>query len=117
MVFMDMACGCGIDGIRRGWWNAGMKKSEEIQMLKERVAALESRLTGLEDLLRSVQATGTHTDRMMMTAYERTAELLRLGWEVLHTFRPDFRLPVPGEDPAQGSQRSPKAGSGREADG
>ena len=107
----------GVDVIDGRWWNGRMKKTEEIRMLRERVAVLESRLAGVEEQLQCVRAKGNQTDRMVMTAYERTTELLRLGWEVLRTVRPDFRRPGPGGDLGQEHQCNQSAGRGKAADG
>jgi phosphate uptake regulator len=85
-----------------------MKGRKEIHLLRERVAALEAHVVALEEHLRSFQARSHQTDRTVERIYERTADMLRIAWEVLRTSRPDALLRLRDEDLARETGRSPE---------
>jgi len=110
-----MGGGLEIASRRWEWWNAGMKSGKENHLLRERVAVLEARLAALEEQIRSSQARSLQTDRTVERTSERTADMLRIAWEVLRTSRPDALQRIKAEDLSQGPAHSPEVGPGTKA--
>ena len=87
-----------------------MKKKEEIQMLRERVAALEARLTGLEGQIRFLSDQVHRKDRMVFETWCRSVEILRVTWEALRVTGLPPHPPAVDEDEGQDLPRSPQEG-------
>ena len=79
-----------------------MKKRNEIQRLRERVASVEAQVAGLEENLRSSQARSLQTEKMVDRIYERSGAMQHIAWEVLRTTRPEAlqRIQDADRDPA-----------------
>jgi hypothetical protein len=94
-----------------------MKNREEIQVLRERLAALEARSEGLEAQIQFLRAAHFQRDRLILDMWSRSVETLHVTWEALRAGMPGWQSRHTGGDRAQAEGHSHSEAPGKDEAG